>query len=84
MKQKGRSKRAPAKSRQWLEAECLKLARRTIGGSEIQRVTIRRLHPMGRGPNWKVADLIPQPTLLVSGKVRDRLAGLTSIYALED
>ena len=35
-------------------------------------------------PNWKVSDLIPQPTLLVSGKVRDRLAGLTVIYALED
>jgi hypothetical protein len=39
---------------------------------------------MGKGPNWKVADLIPQPTPQVSGKVRDRLAGLTSIYALED
>jgi len=59
-----------AKSRAWLEAECLKLARRTLGGSEIQLATIRRLHPKGMGPNWKVADIIPQPTPLVSGEVR--------------
>jgi len=48
----------------------LKIARRTLGGSEIQLVTIRRLHPKGAGPNWKVADIIPQPTPLVSGEVR--------------
>ena len=40
----------------------MKIARRTLGGSEIQLVTIRRLHPKGAGPNWKVADIIPQPT----------------------
>jgi hypothetical protein len=34
--------------------------------------------------NWKVADIIPQPSLAVSGKIRDRLAPLTGIYALED
>jgi hypothetical protein len=84
MVQKPRFKGMSTKSSEWLEAECLKLARRTPGGSEIQHVTIRRLHPKGTGPNWKVADIIPQPTLLVSGKVRDRLAVLTSTYALED
>ena len=84
MVQKPRFTGMSTKSREWLEAECLKLARRTPGGSEIQHVTIRRLRPTGRRSNWKVADLIPQPTLLVSGKVRDRLAGLTGIYALED
>jgi hypothetical protein len=70
MKQKRKLQRKPTKSRAWLEAECLKLARRTLGGSEIQRVTIRRLHPKSMGPNWKVADIIPQPTPLVSGEVR--------------
>ena len=72
------------KSGGWLEAECLKLARRTLGGRETQYVTIRRLHPKGTRPNWKVADLIPQPTPLVSREIRDALAHLTGTYALED
>jgi len=33
---------------------------------------------------YKVADLIPQPTPLVSREVRDALAHLTGTYALED
>src|SRR6266705_2102175 len=74
MKQKRKLQQKPTKSRAWLEAECLKLARRTLGGSEIQRVTIRRLHPKDMGPNWKVADIIPQPTPLVSEHVRAALA----------
>jgi hypothetical protein len=84
MKQKEKLKQMPTKSREWLEAQCLKLARRTLGGSEIQYVTIRRLRPKDTGPNWKVADIIPQPTPFVSGEVRDALAGLTGTYALED
>lgn len=74
----------PAKTRDWIEAECLRLARQTVGGGEIQRVTIRRLRPNGSGPNWKVADIIPQPTLLVSSQVRGALAHLTGTYALQD
>src|SRR2546430_5674430 len=62
MKQKRKLQQKPTKSRAWLEAECLKLARRTLGGSEIQRVTIRRLHPKGMGPNWKVADIAADAT----------------------
>ena len=46
-------KQKPTKSEEWLEVECLKLARQTLGGSEIQRVTIRRLRPKGTGPNLK-------------------------------
>ena len=74
----------PSKSREWLEAECLRLAKRLPGGREIERVTIRRLSPKGTGPNWKVADLIPQPTFAVSRKVRDVLAHLPGEYALGD
>src|SRR3989442_8361424 len=50
MKQRRKLQQKPTKSRAWLEAECLKLARRTLGGSEIQLATIRRLHPKGMGP----------------------------------
>jgi hypothetical protein len=67
----------PTKSRDWLEAECLKLAKRTLSGSEIQYVAIRRLRQ-------EVADIAPQPSLLVSEKVRVTLARLAGIYALED
>src|SRR5260370_40951292 len=56
MKQKRKLQQKPTKSRALLEAEWLKLATRTLGGSEIQRDTIRPLHPEGLGPNWKVAD----------------------------
>jgi hypothetical protein len=40
--------------------------------------------PAGAGPNWKVADIIPQPTPLLSGELREALAPLTAAYALED
>ncbi len=73
-----------ARSRAWLEAECLAVAKRTRGGKDIQRVMIRRLNPKGAGPNWKVADIIPQPTPLLSGELREALAPLTAAYALED
>jgi hypothetical protein len=83
MKQKAKSKQMPAKSRDWLEAECLRLASRAPGGKDIQRVTIRRLHSRGTGPNWKVADIIPQPALAFSTEVRALLADLPASYALE-
>jgi ABC transporter substrate binding protein len=57
--QKTKSKQLPIKSRHWLETECLKLGRRTIG--EIQSVTIRRLskcaRPIGRSPISCAPDL---------------------------
>ena len=80
MRQKRKLQQKRTKSR----AECLKIARRTLGGSEIQLVTIRQLHPKGAGPNWKVADLIPQPTAPVSEVVRAALAHLPDAYHLEE
>src|SRR5262249_42730499 len=84
MRQKRELQQKRTKSRAWLEAECLKIARRTLGGSEIQLVTIRRLHPKGAGPNWKVADIIPQPTAPVREAVRAALAHLPDAYHLEE
>ena len=84
MRQKRELQQKRTKSRAWLEAECLKIARRTLGGSEIQLVTIRRLHPKGAGSNWKVADIIPQPTAPVSEVVRAALAHLPDAYHLEE
>jgi hypothetical protein len=84
MKRKQKPKAQLAKSRDWIEAECLKLAKQVRGGAEIQRVTIRRLRPIRGGPNWKPADILPQPDLALTGKVRAALADLPSLYALDD
>jgi len=72
-----------AKSRDWLEAECLKLARQISSGREIERVTVRRLGSKNGASNWKVADLIPQPAMQFSAEVRAALAHLPGKYALE-
>ena len=64
-----------------MEAECLKIARRILG--EIQYVTIRRLRPKGAAPNWKVADIVPQPSPMVSGEIRDKLVSLADKYLLK-
>ena len=78
MAQKMNLKQMPTKEgRDWLQVECLKLAKRTLGGSEIQCVAIRRLRQKDTERNWKVADIVPQPSLLVSEKVRVTLARLT-------
>ena len=47
MAQHMRAEQMPARSRTWLEAECLAVARRTTGGKDIQRVMIRRVNPKG-------------------------------------
>src|SRR5258708_30856678 len=77
MTQNTKLKQMPTKSGEWLEAEFLKLAPPTLGGSEIQYVTIRRLHPKGTRPHWKVADLIPHPTPLGTTEQPHALAHLT-------
>jgi hypothetical protein len=84
MKHKEKPKGLPAKSRDWIEAECLNLAKQVRGGDAIQRVIIRRLRPVRGGPNWKPADVVPQPDLALIDKVRAALADLPSLYVLED
>jgi hypothetical protein len=71
-------------SRDWIEAECLRLAKNVAGGEGIERVVIRRLRAMGGGPNWKPADVHRQPDLDLVGKVRAALAELPSLYAVEN
>jgi hypothetical protein len=51
----------------WIAAECLKLARGCLGASKIHYVAIRRLRQKDTGHNWKVAYIVPQPSLLISG-----------------
>jgi hypothetical protein len=83
MTQNGKQKVMPARSREWLEAECLKLARQMRSGRGIERVTLRRLGSRDGAPNWKIADLIPQPEMQLSADVRAALAHLPGEYVLE-
>jgi hypothetical protein len=46
-------------SRAFIEAECLKVARREQGCADLQRVTIGPLRPSGSGPNWEVLGFSP-------------------------
>ena len=78
------SKQMAIKTRAWLEAECLKLARQISGGSQIECVMIRRLHTKGVAPNWKIADIIPQPWSALSDEIRATLSHLPDTYALRD
>jgi hypothetical protein len=68
MVQKIDLQRMPTKSRGLdrggMPEACQRLPRR----SEIHYVAIRRLRQKDTGHNWKVADIVPQPSLLISGE----------------
>jgi hypothetical protein len=61
----------PEKSREFIEAECLKVARLEQGCSDLVRVRIGRTKPRGSGPNWEVLGFSPD------------LPELAQIYALK-
>ena len=44
----------PEKDAAFIEAECLKVARRALGCSHLQSVRIGPLKPTGSAPNWEV------------------------------
>ena len=61
----------PEKSREFIESECLKVARLEQGCSDLVRVRIGRTKPRGSGPNWEVLGFSPD------------LPELAQIYALK-
>jgi len=65
------SEKMPEKSREFIEAECLKVARLEQGCSDLVRVRIGRTKPRGSGPNWEVFGFSPD------------LPELAQIYALK-
>ena len=71
MVQKIDLKHMPTKSRAWIEAERLKLARGCLGGNNPLRRN-QTTAPERYGRNWKVADIVPQPSLLVVKKCGSR------------
>ena len=84
MNRREKPKPLPVKSRDWIEAECLRRAKKVRGGAGIERVIIRRVRVVRGGRNWKPGDVLPQPSIDLVGRVRVALAELPSLYVLED
>ena len=72
----------PKKSREFLEAECVKIANGQIAGRGTQRVTIKRLSLKGTGPNWDVDEIQPQLPTIADKEVRDAIKKLSSRFVL--
>ena len=72
----------PKKGRDFLEAECVKIANGQIEGRGTERVTIKRLFLKGNGPNWDVDEIHPQLPPIADTEVRDAIKRLRGRFAL--
>ena len=70
------------KSREFLEAECARIANSQIEGRGTQRVTIKRLFVKGTSPNWDVDQIQPQLSSVADREVRDAIKKLSGRFAL--
>jgi hypothetical protein len=73
----------PEMSRAFIEAECLKVASREQGCSDLQRVTIGHLRPSGSGPNWEVLGFSPALPELAFDYAMRAIDRLRQKYALK-
>jgi hypothetical protein len=73
----------PEKSSKFLEAECLKVARRQIGCSHLKAVRIGPLRPTGSGPNWEVLGFTPNLPPTAKSEAMQAIDVLRGTYALE-
>ena len=67
----------PKKSREFLEAECVRIANGQIEGRGTERVTIKRLFVKGTGSNWDVDQIQPQLSSVADREVRDAIKKLS-------
>jgi hypothetical protein len=72
----------PEKSWQFIEAECLKVARREQGCSDLQVVRIGRTKPAGSGPNWEVLGFSPELPELARSYALRAIDRVRQTYAL--
>ena len=73
--------KTPKKSREFLKAECVRIANGQIEGRGTERVTIKRLFVKG-GPNWDVDQIQPQLSSVADREVRDAIKKLSGRFAL--
>jgi hypothetical protein len=72
----------PEKTREFIEAECLKVARLEQGCSDLVRVRIGRTKPRGSGPNWEVLGFSPDLPELAQIHALEAIDRLRQKYAL--
>ena len=72
----------PKKSREFLEAECVRIANGQVEGRGTERVTIKRLSIKGIGPNWDVDEIHPRLSTVADREVRDALKKLSGRFSL--
>ena len=73
----------PEKNAQFIEAECLKVARRAFGCSHLQGVTIGPAKPTGSRPNWEVYGFSPTLPAMAHSEALKAIALLQQRYALK-
>ena len=69
-------------TREFIEAECLKAARREQGCSDLVKVRIGRTKPRGSGPNWEVLGFSPALPELAQIYAFDAIDRLRQTYPL--
>jgi hypothetical protein len=72
----------PEKSREFIEAECLKVARLEQGCSDLVRVRIGRTKPRGSRSNWEVLGFSPDLPELAQTYALAAIDRLRQKYAL--
>jgi hypothetical protein len=72
----------PEKTKDFLEAECLKVARRQLGCRDLKAVRIVSLRPRGSGPNWEVLGFTPDLPPRAKEGAMEAIDGLRGTYAL--
>jgi hypothetical protein len=73
----------PEKDAAFIQAECLKAARRALGCSDLQAVRIGPLKPKGSGPNWEVYGFFPTLPAMLDAEARKAIAPIRQTYALK-
>jgi hypothetical protein len=73
----------PEKNAAFIEAECLKAARRALGCSDLRSVKIGPLKPSGSGPNWEVLGFSPKLPAIAHSQAIELIAPLRQKYALK-
>ena len=72
----------PEKSRAFLEAESLRVAKSCLGCGDLTAVKIARVDPPGSGPNWRPVAFEPPLPPLAENEARQAIAPLTGTYSL--
>jgi hypothetical protein len=72
----------PKMTREFLEEESLRVARRALGCGDLQAVRIAQVDPPGSGPNWYPVEFVPPLPAVAEKEARLAIARLTGQYAL--